>query len=127
VSRRWEVVLDSGTKLDIGPWRANMQWAGNADGPDEATAVAAAREKCRETMGDQYADGRVVRVTEIHTWEVTLRGRHDKRRRETFTVRSTDERHALQRVGYISGVYQFAGSIDGRHRDNVVKVERVSP
>jgi 1,2-phenylacetyl-CoA epoxidase PaaB subunit len=123
VSRHWHVVLDSGEKMKLGPWKAAMQWGGNVEAPDRDAALTAAREKCRATMGDSYADGRVSEIEELHLWGVTVRGKRDKRRRETFTVYAANEHAAIRTAFYLPAVTTFAGYRSKRN-DPVVKAER---
>jgi hypothetical protein len=128
MTRRWEVTLDSGERLDLGILgKSPMRWAGTAEGETVEEAVTQAREICRKSMGDRYADGHLVETHEIFDWAITLRGKRDKRRRETFIVRATDERSAIRHLNYMPAVYPFAGALKfrrGETPEQVVKVVR---
>lgn len=115
--RRWHVVVDAG-HLDMpGLGRARMQETVNVEAADEAEARAKAKE---EKPGKP-----IYQVQEILTWAITLRGRHDKRRRETFLVNAADEETAMRNLSHNLAACRFARVYSRKDREqSVVKIEK---
>lgn len=102
-------VILSGPTMQIGPWRAPSSWqSGAIDAPDHLAAESIARERCAATFDDDYAKGRAT-VVPLYRYALTVRGKRDKRRRETFVVMAADEREAVQALRYNDAACHFAG------------------
>lgn len=116
-TKRWRVLVETGYLELGGLGRCPMQEALRIDADDAAEARALAKEK--------KPDARIRRVEEIGTWAITLRGRHDKRRRETFLIDATDEETAKRNLAGNLAACRFARVYSRQDREqSVVKIER---
>lgn len=110
------VTVDDG-RLDIGLFGScPVSRLERLEAADEDAARAAAREQW----------GRRVRsVQRLYTWAITLKGRHDGRRRETFFTTAVNEHDALHNIGYHTQACRFSRVYSKRDREQyVTKVER---
>lgn len=123
-TRQFRVTL-AGKPMNLGGLgRVGTGWQSPViDAASAQDAIDSARVICRDTFDSTYAEGRAT-VVEIHTYHVTLRGRSDKRRRETFIARGENESKAIQMLSYQNAPRAFAGWFDSRKRDAIVKVEQ---
>lgn len=118
--KRWRVLVETGYLELGGLGRCPMQEALRIDAADADEARAMAKE--------EKPDARIRRVEEIGTWAITLRGRHDKRRRETFLVEATDEESAGQNLASNLAACRFSRVYSRKDREqSVVKIERKEP
>lgn len=122
---RFEITLFTGETMKLGPMTGRVGYAaGTFTADTRAQAVEQARAKLRQTPGwEEYADGRA-ESQQVYQYGITLRGKKDGRRRETFIVTARDERQALLKVSYIPGAYRFAGG-QIQKRVNVVSISQV--
>lgn len=128
---RYRVSL-SGARMDFGLLgSAGTSYAAFNDVADSREdAIEKARAVAREKM-PSYADGKAT-VEIMHNYAITLRGRSDKRKRETYFTYGADEYEALKNVGYLRAANIFAGFYGPRGGrkspkpdDRIVKIEEV--
>lgn len=98
-------------------------WSARVDADSRADAIEQARTKARTDGFGSYGRPTVV---ELHTYAVTLRGRKDKRCRETYYADAPDAKLALSAVRHREQVLRFAGYVRSLDDPQVVKVERTS-
>lgn len=116
---KWRVVVEQG-HLDLpGFGRCPMQ----EQIVLEADSEKEARELAREQKGK-----RVVSADRVWEYAVTLRGRHDQRRRETFLVSAIDEKEAGRALASNLRACRFARVYSRKDREqSIVKIERKEP
>ena len=121
--KEWEVTVDLGTG-QFGPFRARYQAGYNvqAETAQEAATLGLLR---AEEAGHTPAVPHRVTTQQRHRFDITLRGRTDKRRRETYRIRATSEREAIKFLAYRTAPVRFAGWFSPEKRDAIVKIERV--
>jgi len=93
----------------------------------ECVTVEAEDEKAARPLAlakaSVYPQGEIRQVTEVHRYAVTLRGKRDKRRRETVIVFGTDTYSAVRHLQYHQAACSFAGSIRKNDDPRIVKIE----
>lgn len=116
-ARKWTVLLDAGSMEVGGFGRCAVQ---------ESVLVEAADEPEARAKAKQEKPGlRIIRAQEIFTWAITLRGRRDKRRRETFLVNAPDEETARRNLANNLAASRFARVYSRKEREkSVVKIEK---
>lgn len=121
---RYEVTLKGSSRGMF-----SFAWVARVDADSRAEAIERARAKATAEGFGSYTRPTVV---ELFEYAVTLSGRKDGRKRETFYVEAADERAAVYATRRLDAARRFAERIepprlDGRKRPtSVVKVERVS-
>jgi hypothetical protein len=114
---RYEVSLKGGT---LGMF--SFGYLARVDATDRAEAIQVAKAKAEADGFPGYDRPTVV---ELRTYAITLRGRKDKRRRETYYAEATDPKHALFEI-YRRGVAsRFAGSVTKLDHPSVVSIVEV--
>lgn len=124
---KWHVVL-SGKPMQFGGFGlVGTSYGATVVAEDRESAVQAARAAAREKM-PEYADGRVQSAHVVRTFAFTLRGRHDKRKRETFVASGTSPEDAWRALRFNGPVYKFAGpSIKLDDPTRVIRIKEVTP
>jgi 1,2-phenylacetyl-CoA epoxidase PaaB subunit len=99
----------------------------------EAADAEEARQRAREHQADPEtmvpADARIVKLEQISRWRVTLRGKKDARRRESFIVSAATEREALSNVSFLPAAMRFARDprFNSKNRPpSLIKIEQLS-
>lgn len=116
---KWFVTLYDGTMDFGGLGRAQVLDTVSVEAADEAGARAEAK---RLKPGK-----RIKSVEKVWAWHITLRGHADKRKRETFIVRSVSEHDARRALSYNPKAWRFAryASYGAKKQDEaIVKIER---
>lgn len=122
----WYVAL-RGTSMKLGGFGSvPTSYGVTVHADDRKSAIQAARAVAREKM-PEYADGRVQSIGVVRSFAVTVRGRKDKRKRETFVGRGRDEQEALTHLRFNSSMVGFAGTIYKPTDERVIRIKEVTP
>jgi hypothetical protein len=106
---RYEITLAGPPMGVLGFGSVPASWVTTVEAADEAAAVEIARARCAEKFDREYATGKAT-VEISYDWKIVLRGRSDKRRRETFYSTGVSENDAVERLGRSSdAAMRFAG------------------
>jgi hypothetical protein len=121
----WDVTL-RGKPMDMGVFgRVPTAYGLVIEAPTEEEAIERARERARgEGAMREYADGKAD-VRRRRDYAVTVRGKKDKRRRETFYANASSPEDALRFLKWKRPFVEFAGSVVNTGDPKIIKIEAV--
>jgi hypothetical protein len=120
MKKRYLVTVQDST-MDLG-------FLGRSRVLDEVSVMATDKDDAIRQAMEQKPGKPVIRAVPVFEYHITLRGHEDKRRRETFIIRTTEERDAIRFLDRkYPQVWRFArynGAKESKERNAIVKIER---